>query len=183
MTMFFGSDFRQVLPIISNGSWQDIEFSEWILKVEDWEIGEHYDGEVSIDLPEEFLLDAVDDPVTAIVDFTYLNILNNINDLSYFQEKAILAPMNEVVDNMNEHLLEKFQGEEMVYLCSENVDKTERHATIDQSIFSSEFIHGLKFSGVANHMLALKVEVPILLLRNIDQPNRLCNGTRLQVLK
>ncbi|GJZ87992.1 ATP-dependent DNA helicase PIF1-like protein, partial [Tanacetum coccineum] len=153
------------------------------MKVEDGDIGEHYDGEVCIDLPEEILLDADDDPVTSIIDFTYLNILDNINDPSYFQEKAILAPMNEVVDNMNEHLLEKFQGEEMVYLSSDNVDKTKRHTTIDQTIFSPEFINGLKFSGVSNHMLALKVGVPIMLLNNIDQPNRLCNGTRLQLLK
>nr|GEW43771.1 hypothetical protein [Tanacetum cinerariifolium] len=90
--MVFGGDFRQVLPIISNGSWQDIV--KWILKVGDGDIGEHYDGKVCIDLPEEFLLDTVDDPVTSIVDFTYLNILDNINDPSYFQEKAILAPMS-----------------------------------------------------------------------------------------
>ncbi|GJU47566.1 hypothetical protein Tco_1204832 [Tanacetum coccineum] len=33
---------------------------------------------------------------------------DNINDLSYFQEKAMLAPANEVVDTINDHLLEKF---------------------------------------------------------------------------
>nr|GEW88549.1 hypothetical protein [Tanacetum cinerariifolium] len=57
---------------------------------------------------------------------------------------------------MNEHLLEKFPGEEMVYLSCDIVDKTERNAAIDQSIFSPEFINGLKFSGVLNHMVALK---------------------------
>ncbi|GJR36290.1 ATP-dependent DNA helicase PIF1-like protein [Tanacetum coccineum] len=149
----------------------------------DGEIGEHYDGAVSIDLPEEILLDVVDDPVTYIVDFTYLNILDNINDSSYFQEKVILASTNEVVDNMNEHLLEKFPGEEMVCLSSDNVDKTKRNATMDQSIFSPGFINGSKFSSVPNHMLLLKVGFPIILLKNIDQPNGLCNGKRLQVLQ
>ncbi|GKA10041.1 putative reverse transcriptase domain-containing protein [Tanacetum coccineum] len=67
-------------------------------------------------LPDEILLDAADDPVTSIVDSTYLNILDNINDLSYFRENAIIASTNEVVDNMNEHLLEKFQGEDMIDL-------------------------------------------------------------------
>ncbi|GJZ46060.1 ATP-dependent DNA helicase PIF1-like protein [Tanacetum coccineum] len=101
--MVIGGDFRQVLLIISTGSWQDIK--EWTLKVGDGEIGEHYDIEVSIDLREEILLDAADDPVTSIVDSTYLKILDNINDPSYFREKAILSPTNEVMDNMNEHLL------------------------------------------------------------------------------
>ena len=71
----------------------------------------------------------------------------------------------------------------MVYLSCDSVDKTERGADIDQSVFSSEFINGLKFSGVPNHRLALKVGIPIMMLRNIDQSNGLCNGTRLQVLK
>ncbi|GKB85053.1 ATP-dependent DNA helicase PIF1-like protein [Tanacetum coccineum] len=59
------------------------EFAEWIFKVEDGELGEPNDGELSIDLPEEILIDTVDDPVTTIVDFTYPNILDNINDPSY----------------------------------------------------------------------------------------------------
>ncbi|GJW10927.1 ATP-dependent DNA helicase PIF1 [Tanacetum coccineum] len=133
------------------------DFAEWILKVEDGELGEANDGEVSIDVPEELLIDAVDDPVTSIIDFTYPNLLDNINDPSYFQEKAILAPTNEVVDTINDHLLNKFPGEEMVYLSCDSIDKTERGFAIDEAVFSSEFINGLKFSGVPNHRLALKV--------------------------
>ncbi|GJR71363.1 ribonuclease H-like domain-containing protein [Tanacetum coccineum] len=64
----------------------------------------------------------------------------------------------DVVDSINEHLLEKFLGEEMVYLSCDSVDKIERNAAIDQSIFSPEFINGLKFSGVPNYRLALKAQ-------------------------
>ncbi|GJW50895.1 ATP-dependent DNA helicase PIF1-like protein [Tanacetum coccineum] len=71
----------------------------------------------------------------------------------------------------------------MAYLRCDNIDKTERGAAVDQSIFSAEFINGLKFSIVPNHRLALKVGVTIMLLRNIDQLNGLSNGKRLQVLK
>ncbi|GKE11628.1 ATP-dependent DNA helicase PIF1-like protein, partial [Tanacetum coccineum] len=146
------------------------EFVEWILKLGDGELEEENDGEVNIDVPEEILIDEADDAISSIVDFTYPNILDNINDPSYIKEKVVLAPTNEVVDNINEHLLDKFLGEEMVYLSCDSVDKTERNAAIDQSIFSPEFINGLKFSGVPNHRLALKVGVPVMLLRNIDQP-------------
>ena len=221
MTMVFGGDFRQVLPVIPKGSRQDIvgaslkqsylwdyckvlkltanmrltvgsrpedvveirEFAEWILNVGDGKLGGPNEGEVKIDVPEEILLDATDDPIASIIDFTYPNMLDNIDDPTYFQEKAILAPTNELVDTINEHLLTKFPGEEMVYLSCDSVDKSERGGAIDQSVFSPEFINGLKFSGVPNHRLALKVGVPIMLLRNIDQSNGLCNGTRLQVLK
>ena len=135
------------------------EFADWILKVGDGEVGDPNDGEVSIDVPSEILIDAADDPVQSIIDFTYPNLLDNIDDPTYFQEKAILAPTNEVVDSINERLLDKFPGEEMVYLSCDSVDKTERGAGIDQSVFSPEFINGLKFSGVPNHRLALKVGV------------------------
>nr|GEW56471.1 ATP-dependent DNA helicase pfh1-like [Tanacetum cinerariifolium] len=154
MTLVFGGNFRQVLPVIPKGSRQDIvsaslkqsylwdhckvlkltknmrltvgawpedvtnfhEFTEWILKVEDGELGEENDSEVEINVPEEIIIDHVDDTVASIVDFTYLNILDNIHDPSYFKEKAVLAPANEVVDNINEHLLDKFLGEELTYL-------------------------------------------------------------------
>ena len=221
MTVVFGGDFRQVLPVIPKGSRQDIvgaslkqsylwdhckvlkltanmrltvgsrpedvdeikEFADWILKVGDGDIGGPHDGEVSIDIPEDILIRETDDPVQSLIDFTYPNLLQNIHDPSYFQEKAILAPTNEVVDTINDHLLKTFPGDEMVYLSCDSIDKTDRGGAIDQAIFSPEFINGLKFSGVPNHRLALKVGVPIMLLRNINQSQGLCNGTRLQVTK
>ncbi|GJY64327.1 ATP-dependent DNA helicase PIF1-like protein [Tanacetum coccineum] len=71
----------------------------------------------------------------------------------------------------------------MVYLSCDSIEKICKGANIDQSVFSPEFINGLKFSGIPNHKLVLKVSVPIMLLRNIDQSNGLCNGTRLQVVR
>nr|GFA38487.1 ATP-dependent DNA helicase PIF1-like [Tanacetum cinerariifolium] len=116
-------------------------------KVGDEELGEANDGEMSIDVPEELLIDAVDDPVTSIIDFTYPNLLNDINNPTYFQEKAILAPTNEVVDIINDHLLNKFPEEEMVYLSCDSTDKTKCGSAIDEVVFSPKFINGLKFSG------------------------------------
>ena len=41
----------------------------------------------------------------------------------------------------------------------------------------------MKASGIPNHEIALKVGTPIMLLRNIDHANGLCNGTRLVITK
>jgi ATP-dependent DNA helicase PIF1 len=49
------------------------------------------------------------------------------------------------------------------------------------SLYSVGFLNILQFSGIANHKLELKVSVPILLLRNINQSIGLCNATRLIV--
>jgi ATP-dependent DNA helicase PIF1 len=49
------------------------------------------------------------------------------------------------------------------------------------SLYLVEFLNTLEFSDIANHELELKVGVPILLLRNLNQSIGLCNGTRLIV--
>jgi len=49
------------------------------------------------------------------------------------------------------------------------------------SLYPVEFFNILQFSGIANHKLELKVGVPILLLRNLNQSIGLCNGTKLIV--
>jgi ATP-dependent DNA helicase PIF1 len=46
------------------------------------------------------------------------------------------------------------------------------------SLYSVEFLNTLQFSGIANHKLELKVGMPILLLRNLNQSIRLCNGMK-----
>ena len=74
-------------------------------------------------------------------------------------------------------------GEHMAYLSSDSVEKLE---TIDSCHFSSltiEFLNSLTISGLPNHSIKLKVGSPIMLLRNLDQSEGLCNGTRLIVTR
>ncbi|XP_073225768.1 uncharacterized protein [Cicer arietinum] len=47
--------------------------------------------------------------------------------------------------------------------------------------FTPEFLNDMKYSGIPNHRLKLKIDVPVMLLRNIDQASGLCNGTRLLI--
>nr|GEV49836.1 ATP-dependent DNA helicase PIF1-like [Tanacetum cinerariifolium] len=67
---------------------QDV--AKWILKVGDGELGEANDREVSIDVPEELLIYAVDDPVTSVIDITYPDLLNNIKNHRTSKKKAFL---------------------------------------------------------------------------------------------
>jgi len=48
--------------------------------------------------------------------------------------------------------------------------------------FPTEFFNLLDVPGLPSHILNLKIGVPIILLRDINQP-KLCNGTRLVVKK
>ncbi|KAF1870416.1 hypothetical protein Lal_00003622 [Lupinus albus] len=51
------------------------------------------------------------------------------------------------------------------------------------NVLTPEFLNTLSTSGIPNHKIKLKVGTPIMLLRNLDQSEGLCNGTRLVVTK
>nr|XP_009788204.1 PREDICTED: ATP-dependent DNA helicase PIF6-like [Nicotiana sylvestris] len=52
-----------------------------------------------------------------------------------------------------------------------------------EHVHTPEFLNTIKCSGVRNHVLTLKVDVPVMLLRNIDQSAGLRNGTSLIITK
>ncbi|XP_076946734.1 uncharacterized protein LOC143618376 [Bidens hawaiensis] len=191
----FGGDFRQILPVVTNGTrsecvntcinssyiWskckvlkltknmrltvgcrsseiQNItEFADWLLDIGQGNVGGPNTGEAVIDVPDDLL------------------ILNS--------DRALLAPLNEVVQEINERMLDLFPGEEVEYLSSDSLAESEDISEdFDQQLYSPDLLNGLKMSGMPNHRLALKVGVPIMLLRNINHKKGLCNGTRLQVV-
>ena len=72
-------------------------------------------------------------------------------------------------------MIDRFQGEQMMYHSFDTaVDDPNNY-------YPSEFLNTLTPNGLPPHVLKLKVGCPIMLLRNIDPANGLCNGTRLVV--
>ena len=88
------------------------EFSEWILAVVDGRIAEPNDGEALIDIPSEFFITKAKDPIQAICTEIYGDItkIHEENDPIFFQERAILCPTNEDVNQINETMLDNLQG-------------------------------------------------------------------------
>ncbi|XP_035842029.1 uncharacterized protein LOC110923677 [Helianthus annuus] len=174
----FGGDFRQILPVVPNGSRQDIvnaslsssyiwnkcklltltknmrltvgmnhgdidktkEFAKWLLDIGEGKLGGRNDGEAVIDIPQELLITESTNPIGNLINFVYPSILESFNDPNYFQERAILAPKNDVVHEINDTLLAMFPGDHKEYLSSDSICQSE-------------------------------------------SKNGLCNGTRLQVVK
>lgn len=79
-------------------------FAEWIIKIGEGDMDHENYGESTIEIPNDLLIKVSDDPISSIISSTYLNLLDNLNSLNYFQERAILAPKLKDSDRINDHV-------------------------------------------------------------------------------
>lgn len=156
------------------------EFSDWILKLGDGKLSEPNDGEAVISIPSDMLLTDSLDPIVSISNAIYPSLIENLGDKKFFKDRAILCPTNDVVDEVNKHVMDLIPGEAKEYFSSDSICHSDYTSIRDQNV-SVEFLNSIKCSGLPNHVLKLKKGVPVMLLRNIDQKNGLCNGTRLLI--
>ncbi|KAF8104468.1 hypothetical protein N665_0172s0098 [Sinapis alba] len=105
------------------------EFSKWILDLGDGKIKELNNGECIIVIPKDLLITECNDSVEAIVCNVY--------------ERAILSPTSVDVDVINNYMLDRLSGEEMIYLSSGSIDPTDLKSK-DDPVFSPEFLHNTK---------------------------------------
>ncbi|XP_058751149.1 uncharacterized protein LOC131624180 [Vicia villosa] len=187
----FGGDFRQILLVVPRGTRSDIVHStinaSYILgtlqDVGDGKISKPNDGYAEITIPPKFLLKDFVDPIEKIVTSTYPNLLENFTNPEFLQSRAILASTIEIVDEINDYITNLLPGDEKEFLSSDTIDRSEANENEAFEHLTQEFLSCLKTSGLPNHCLKLKIDTTIMLIRNLDQLEGLCNGTRLTVTR
>jgi hypothetical protein len=92
------------------------------------------------------------------------------------RDSALLAPKNDVVNDLNAQLLAAMPEQEKL---SYSIDYCKDPATA--AAFPREFLQSIDLPSLPPHELRLKVGCPVMLLRNLDPNGGLCNGTRLIV--
>ncbi|CAI0557161.1 unnamed protein product [Linum tenue] len=121
--------------------------------------------------------------VEDIVASTYPDLQHNYYNVEYLQGRAILAPHHEMVRQINSYMLSQIPGEDSTYYSSDSIANADGTGSISNPEYPIEFLNTLQLGGLPNYELKLKVGVPVLLLRNIDQTAGLCNGTRLIIIR
>ncbi|XP_061362942.1 uncharacterized protein LOC133306638 [Gastrolobium bilobum] len=109
--------------------------------------------------------------------------MDNILYPTFFKERALLTPKLSDVAMLNEHLMAVIPGEERTLLSSDKVLKQDGNSSLEDDEISPGILNTFSCSGILDHKLTLKVKVPVMLLRNIDQSRGSCNGTRLLITK
>jgi len=136
---------------------------------------------MKVEIPEDLLISDTTNPLMSLIDFVYPDLNDNLGDPLFFQERGILAPTLDSVEHVNEYMMSMIPGEEKEYLSSDFVCRSGENSDVESEWFTRKFLYGIKNSGIPNQRLKLRVGCPVMLMRNIDQANGLCNGMRLTV--
>ncbi|XP_049387184.1 uncharacterized protein LOC125851434 [Solanum stenotomum] len=153
-------------------------FDKWLLQIRDGSVYADNKKDL-IHMPADVYILTSHNQIESIVEAVYLSLLQNYNDPSYLKERAILTPKNEMVHELNEKILKLIPGEGRTYYSSDNVCKASVNTNKEDILYPTEFLNNLRFPGIPNHDIHLKVGSLIMLLRNLNQTEGLCNGTRL----
>src|SRR6266540_413262 len=137
-------------------------------------------GEDIVKLQDDIILD--NDKLESLISKVFYNLDNNYNNnenyINYIKDRAILTIRNEDVDDINEQIINIFSGQAQEFLLADSVEDKD---LVHQNLYPVKFLNTLTPSGTSPYRLILKIDIPIMLLRNISPTEGLCNSTRLIV--
>ncbi|CAL1360547.1 unnamed protein product [Linum trigynum] len=134
-----------------------------------------------IQIPQLFPIDPGVDPVQSIVDDIYDLFSQNHRHPEYLTSRAIITPTNATVSTINNFMMQNVPGYPTTYYSSDSLLlSTETADSFDES-YPTEFLNSLTFNGVPDHEITLKVNTPVMLLRNLNPGLGLYNGTRIMI--
>uniref|UniRef100_A0A8R1IAX7 ATP-dependent DNA helicase n=1 Tax=Caenorhabditis japonica TaxID=281687 RepID=A0A8R1IAX7_CAEJA len=194
-----GGDFRQCLPVMDKGGvdekvancikksdlWRhfktfrltinmrvsngDDTWKSELLAIGDGKRGDNITGAIKVQQCFKSSEDLSDD--------VFGELLITGAGFEEFSKVSILTPRNKEALEINDTILAKMPGTANTYRSFDKVEKSENYP--DQSNhFSTELLNTMTPSGMPPHILNLKTGAIIMLLRNLDVKNCLCNGTR-----
>ncbi|XP_056695140.1 uncharacterized protein [Spinacia oleracea] len=100
-----------------------------------------------IEIPEDLLIQG-DDPIAALVEEVYPEILHSHMDPKYLQQRAILAPKNETVDKINGYILQLIPGEEITYKSADRIFPATTGGRNVQSLLNHRIIEAQVVTGI-----------------------------------
>jgi hypothetical protein len=93
-------------------------------------------------------------------------------------KRAIVAPLNVDVREMNDKVMKMIPGNEVTYSSIDHAQNEEKQR-LDE--YLDEYLNSLSPNGFPLHELKLKKNAIVMLVRNLNIAKGLCNGTRLLV--
>ena len=147
-------------------------YEKWLLNLGEGRLPSqaNIDDSNIIEIPNEMCVDTKEKCVDSVFD----DFERNIGNPEYFQSRIVLAATNEIVNQVNDSMVERIPGDLHQFASIDTVGDID-----STTMFPTEFLNNsLSLSGLPEHMLKLKKDTVVILLRNMDIKAGHCNGTR-----
>ncbi|KAE8738105.1 hypothetical protein FOCC_FOCC016421 [Frankliniella occidentalis] len=149
----------------------DQEFADWMVSVGNGSA--NIPGSTRVEIPNDLTVESREDLIQHVFgDFS----------LPLKGDAAILCPRNDTVNEINDIVLDRINGEERVYLSDTYIKQqgTAIQNFEDQGL-TKEYLETLNPASLPFHRLRLRVGSVVMLMRNMNFEDGLCNGTKLIV--
>jgi hypothetical protein len=208
ITVLIGGDFQQTLPVVPKGSpeqildatvtrshlWNDFQvlhlhqnmrlrddpdaddFGKWLLQIGH---GQNSDDNNEIVIPQDIRSKDLD----SLMNFIYPNLHScPAPPPQYFLNRMILAPRNSDVNDINDALLDRMNGDIKTFHSADEVIHEPGADDNGCLPITPEFLRSINSTSLPPGELKIKVGCPLILLRNLSPSNGLCNGSRMIVI-
>ncbi|CAI9271748.1 unnamed protein product [Lactuca saligna] len=171
--------------ITTNGSMSASAFATWLLRIGDGVIGvpDKDDPQDSsfIEIPDSLLIKPGPESLKTLIHFFYGDTTLTTPTAVDLSVKAIVSPTNYTADDINEQILRMVTSDGRTYNSLDTIQPNGKYTSDFEGLYPIEYLNHLTFPRIPPHELKLKIHCPIMLLRNINQKQGLCNGTRMIV--
>ncbi|KAH9572326.1 hypothetical protein CY35_02G142800 [Sphagnum magellanicum] len=162
-------------------------YAKYLLRVDNGQessIIDHFppevDAEPSIGVEIALYLEIHQAPsLKTLIHAIFPALVINYANQGYMDGRAILTTKNTIVKSLNTQIVEAVPGQEHIFLSADSVETGDDQAMA----IGTEFLNTITLASMPPHHMALKIGVPVILLRNFDATSGLCNGTRLIILR
>lgn len=210
ITTIHGGDFQQILPVIVRGSREDIvnasiqrsylwnemaviklrqnmrldataeeqKFARWLIEIGH---GSNTDENGLTKLPENIVNEDCEEFLTKMYGEAF--DLPSMPHPDFFHQRAILAPRNTDVKETNATILKRMPGEELLFESADDINMNPNAAVNESPTVPLEYLRSLEPATLPPSDLRLKIGCPLILLRNLQPAQGLCNGTRMTLLR
>lgn len=158
------------------------EFAEWLLAIGSGEFQASGIDSVEVKFVQYFPSPNVQVHRRRVVEFVYHDIrsrccmASDMDFTEYFRDRAIITPLNDDVGELNRLIVGLIAGSSYISTLIDVVAEDDNSQAVPK-----EILHSFNPPGFPEHLLALKKNIPCMLLRNLATAKGLCNGTRLLI--
>ena len=170
------------MRVLQHGSSEQLnQFIQWLLLLGEGNINPVENGSEFVLLkPENCIvinpenIESLKTSMKNLIAFVYPELQQNVANRRWLAGRAILAPLNIAVDEINEICLDLIHGHMIECFSADSTIEPD-----ESTRFPTEHLNSLNLNGIPPHRLVMKIGAPLMLLRNINPKEGLCNGTRL----